>query len=311
MDVAVVLPTYQAASTLGLALASIAGQEHPAHEVMVVDDCSTDGTTEVVARWEHLLPLRVIRHSRNLGLAAAVRSGVQAATTPVIARLDADDVWLPDHLQTLTAHYQRAGGLVSANCWSWVPGLALAETSWYEKHRIPRPGQELVALARHNWIVGSVMFHRSDHDRVGGIRDMPASEDWDLWLRMLDAGVPVTTTPNVTMLYRQSLGTMSKGRRSLLASAALLRDFASTGRNDEARRVAARTSREMVRRAALHHSYYLARTGSVLDARSTAARALLGYPRTAVRAAAMFLAPARSVRFYDRLQSEAKRRAAA
>lgn len=311
MNVSVVLPAYQAASTLGMALASVASQEHPVHEVVLIDDCSTDGSAEVAAEWKGLFSLRVIRHHRNLGLSAAIRTGVEAASSPVIARLDADDVWLPDHLQTLAPLYEQVGGLVSGNSWNWVPGQALATTSWYEKHPVPEAGEELVELARRNWIVGSVVFHRSDHDRAGGVRDMPACEDWDLWLRMLDAGVPVTTKPNVTMLYRQSLGTMSRGRRSLLASAALLRDFAATGRDPRARQAAARAAREIERRAHLHHSYDLARHGSSGRARLSAIRALPSTPRTSARAAAVLLSPKASVRLYDRLQSDATRRVAA
>jgi len=308
VEIAVVLPAFQAASTLGLTLASVAGQELPAREVVVVDDCSTDGTADVVAQWSHLLPLRVVRHERNMGLAAAIRTGVAAARPRTVARLDADDIWFPDHLTTLAALYERNGGLVAGNCWSWVPGRALAGRSWFEKHPVAPPGEELVTLARHNWIVGAVMFGRSDYDRVGGIRDLPSCEDWDLWLRMLDAGVPVTAAPNVTMLYRQGVRTMSKGEKALRAGAALLKDFAATGRDPRAREAALRTAREMERGAHLHRSYGLVRDGSSWAARASAVRALGGVPRTSARAAAVLLAPGASVRLYDRLQSDASRR---
>ena len=306
-----VVPAYQAAATLDLALASVAGQEQPAYDVVLVDDASTDGTADLAARWAATLPLRIVRHDRNRGQAAALRSGIEAARSPLVARLDADDVWLPDHLAMLGGLFQVNGGLVTANSWNWVPGQALAEASWYEKHPVPPAGHELVELARRNWVFGAFLLDRDGHDRVGGFRDLPACEDWDLWLRMLDAGVPVTTAPNVTMLYRQRLGTVSRGERSLRASATLLRDFSANGRHPDARRVAARTAREMDRRAHLHRSYELARGGAPVRARARAGRALLGRPRTSARAAAVLLAPAASVRLYDRLQSDARRRTAA
>lgn len=93
-ELSIVIPAYQESSRLGATLFEVGRflrQRSIDGEVIVVDDGSTDGTANVaeLAR-EHLLRLRVVRHARNLGKGAAVRTGVEAAGAPIVCFLDAD-----------------------------------------------------------------------------------------------------------------------------------------------------------------------------------------------------------------------------
>lgn len=92
------IPAYQASGTLARALISVIGQSHPAYEVIVVDDGSTDSTSQIAARFN----TRVITQTRK-GVSRARNSGIEAARGEWIAFLDADDVWLPYHLAGLDA----------------------------------------------------------------------------------------------------------------------------------------------------------------------------------------------------------------
>jgi len=92
LDVSVVLPAKDEAANLGLLLADIsAALAATRHEIVVVDDGSTDGTDIAVLGLRASIPgLRLIRHDRSCGQSAALRSGILAARGRIIATLDAD-----------------------------------------------------------------------------------------------------------------------------------------------------------------------------------------------------------------------------
>src|SRR3954468_10533282 len=95
----VVIPTYNRAAYLAEAVRSVRDQTYPAHEIIVVDDGSTDNTAQVVEILANDgIPLRYLRQA-NQGVAAARNRGIQAAAGDWIALLDSDDTWLPRKLE--------------------------------------------------------------------------------------------------------------------------------------------------------------------------------------------------------------------
>jgi glycosyltransferase involved in cell wall biosynthesis len=103
--ISVVIPAYNIAAYINRAIDSVLRQSDPADEIIVVDDGSTDGTTERIKAYGP-----AVRHiyQTNAGLSAARNTGIEAARYEWIAFLDGDDEWLPDHL-----HEQR--GLLVRN----------------------------------------------------------------------------------------------------------------------------------------------------------------------------------------------------
>lgn len=90
--VSVILPTYNRAYCIAPAIASVLRQTHSNLELIIVDDCSTDNTAEIVNAMDDDR-VRLIRHERNRGAAAARNTGIAAARAALIAFQDSDDEW--------------------------------------------------------------------------------------------------------------------------------------------------------------------------------------------------------------------------
>jgi glycosyltransferase involved in cell wall biosynthesis len=100
MKISVVIPCYNAAAYVGEAVRSVLMQTLPPHEVIVIDDGSTDASATVLAEFGSSVTLM---RQANQGVAAAVNHGVSRARGEAIAFLDADDLWMPDKLERQVA----------------------------------------------------------------------------------------------------------------------------------------------------------------------------------------------------------------
>ncbi len=109
--VSVMMPAYNAERYIGQAIESVVQQTYPHWELIIVDDGSTDGTAAVVSGWQDER-IRLIQQE-NAGEAAARNTALRHMRGEFVAFLDADDVYLPDHLEATTAfltnHPQRDG----------------------------------------------------------------------------------------------------------------------------------------------------------------------------------------------------------
>lgn len=100
MSVSVVMPSFNAERTVEQAIASVLSQTYREFELIVVDDCSTDGTYEIAARaGRDDKRVRLLRNKENQGVARSRNIGVQAARFEWVAFLDSDDMWRPEKLE--------------------------------------------------------------------------------------------------------------------------------------------------------------------------------------------------------------------
>jgi glycosyltransferase involved in cell wall biosynthesis len=95
--VSVILPTWNRATVIGRAIASVLAQTEGAFELLVVDDGSTDGTVEAVRALGDPR-IRVVERRENRGPAAARNAGIDEARADLVAFHDSDDEWMPDKL---------------------------------------------------------------------------------------------------------------------------------------------------------------------------------------------------------------------
>jgi glycosyltransferase involved in cell wall biosynthesis len=181
----VIIPTLDRLGMLRRALASALEQEAVDLEVVVVDDGSSDGTSDAVAALGDPR-VQVVRHERPQGVARARNAGLEAARGEWVGFLDDDDVWAPRKLSEQLAAARAAGagmafsGAIVLDDAGASPGIDPA----------PDPGDLLAELLRHNFIPGgcSNVIARTALVRAAGGFDARLSmlADWDLWIRLAE-----------------------------------------------------------------------------------------------------------------------------
>src|ERR1700733_7605874 len=123
MSFSVIIPAYNASLTIERAIRSAAAQTLPPFEILVIDDCSTDNTVEVVQALAQQIPsLRLCSTPVNAGPSAARNVGLRAAKGDWIGLLDADDAWKPGRLQRLSeVARETSADFVADNLVMWDP----------------------------------------------------------------------------------------------------------------------------------------------------------------------------------------------
>jgi glycosyltransferase involved in cell wall biosynthesis len=229
MRVSVVIPAFDAQATVGAAISSALWQTYSDLEVVVVDDGSRDATAEIAAAFPE--PVRMVSQA-NAGVAAARNRGIAEARGELIAFCDADDVFLPGHLEALVEAFDRnEGGITTSNCyWLFPNGIHPSRTRY--KGRFPAPGRQRLAILEQNFVSTMSLFPTALVDELGPFdTELEVAEDWDFWLRAIFAGHRVSLQPRPLALYRW-------GSQSLSAAPARMDEHAeavlrrAAGRDD-------------------------------------------------------------------------------
>jgi glycosyltransferase involved in cell wall biosynthesis len=211
--ISVIIPAYNAASTIAATLASVRAQSHKRFEAIVVDDGSRDETPEIVARIAHEDDRFRLVTQANGGVSVARNRGVAEARGNLIAPLDADDLWHPEKLARQVARMREAGSTAGMiYCWSADiddEDRVIERRLDVERHE----GDIYAALILYNFIGnGSVPLIRRDLLEAAGGWDAgmrEGCEDWKLYLALAERA-DVLLAPYFLVGYRQSAGTMSR-----------------------------------------------------------------------------------------------------
>jgi glycosyltransferase involved in cell wall biosynthesis len=105
--VSVVIPVYNNRGYVARSIESALAQTHTDLEVIVVDDCSTDGTQDIIKQYESKVQL--LFHSHNQGVSVARNNGISVSKGDFIAFLDADDLWEPDKIARFLEAFTEKG----------------------------------------------------------------------------------------------------------------------------------------------------------------------------------------------------------
>jgi glycosyltransferase involved in cell wall biosynthesis len=204
--VSVIIPTYNHAYYVAEAIRSVLNQDYDRYEIILVDDGSTDNTSEVVAQFG--FKVRYI-YQPNQGLSAARNIGLRLARGDLIGFLDADDLYEPDYLSTLVS-------LLTANPQADAIHCACRFVDRFNNPlpqvagRVIPPDQLYATLLKGNFIPPLCMFaYKYCYEKAGLFdRSFQGVADWEMWLR-ISGSFTVIATEQVLARYRVAPNSMS------------------------------------------------------------------------------------------------------
>lgn len=195
--VSIIIPCYNDGKYLPEAVASARAQTHPATEIIVVDDHSTDPKTLAIYERLRNAGIRLLQTpAGKKGLPAARNTGIAAAGGEYILPLDADDAIAP-------AYVSKAAAVLDADpavgiCYCLARFIGLRSGPW------KLPPYSFEELLSGNMIFATAMFRRADWEKVGGYDESltVAFEDYAFWLRLTDQGAQVHRLEEELFFYR-------------------------------------------------------------------------------------------------------------
>jgi glycosyltransferase involved in cell wall biosynthesis len=168
-------------------------------ELLVMDDGSTDGTPAILSSVNDAR-LRVFSRRASGGVARALNSLLEESDSPIIARMDADDICLPWRFAVQARLLQRHGGIVFGNA------IYCTQRGWPRRPtlRLPRKSSSFSGelLKRNPFVHPTMLMEKEILASVGGYQEVGA-EDYDLWLRLAAHDVPFSVAVAPILMYRQ------------------------------------------------------------------------------------------------------------
>ncbi len=200
--VSVIIPCYKDAATLARALDSVYAQTHMVDEVIVVNDDSPQ-TSAIESVLNEFPRVKYLVNTRNMGLAATRNIGVQAANGDVVCFLDADDELHPQKIEMQWSIFQPERA-ISCNVMRIGDERGIERSVPFHGLAPYKQYSDSAQLVRRNTLTGaSLMIARQLFLEQGGYDEtLRSCEDWDLWLRLRDAGVSVFNIEWPLYFYR-------------------------------------------------------------------------------------------------------------
>ena len=211
-EISVVLPVRDAQSTVERAVRSILQQTLAEIELIVIDDGSTDRTTEIVAQIsDHRLH---VKRTKPRGVVAAANLGTQRAQAPIIARMDADDWAHPARLATQW-DYLEQNNLDVVGCRVRIESTAgpltdgmLRYQRWINEDTLTPKQIHALRFVELPLVNPSVLARRRYFEF--GFKDNALPEDYDLMLRAAGQGMKFGKTPEVLLTWADSPGRLTR-----------------------------------------------------------------------------------------------------
>lgn len=190
VKVSVIMGIYNCENTLRESVDSILNQTYIDWELIMCDDGSSDRTNEIARNYAYKYPgkIKLIRNKKNLQLSATLNHCLQFATGEYIARMDADDIALPERLEKQVTfldanpRYQLVGTMVIPFDEIGDKGVRTCAES---------PDKICLRYTGSPFIHATIMMRKSAYDTLGGYRvdnEVIRCEDIDLWFRFFDKG---------------------------------------------------------------------------------------------------------------------------
>ena len=218
------IAAYNSARFIGETLDSVVAQTYADWEVVVADDASSDDTVAIARGYGERV--RVVVAPANSGRPAPTRAlALSEARGELVAFLDADDLWQPSYLESMTrlldGARERDGRVAVAACDASLlqrDGSIASDT--YADLAGPVGEMTIERLLVSNPVYTSALVYRRTLEQAGGIAvELSGTDDWDLWLRILELGHRIVWTPEALAIYRLRSDSLSNDNAEMARNA--------------------------------------------------------------------------------------------
>ena len=197
--ISIIMAAYNAEKTIEQAIVSVLNQTYANFELLVVNDCSTDRTAELVERIaESDSRVRLIANAQNCGVSYTRRHGLEEAKGSWIAILDSDDAWAADKLEKQIALQKRMNAdlLFTGSAFMDPDGQPI---DWYL--RAPAEVTYRQLLKQNMLSNSSALVRKALYERYYAVGD-EMHEDFAIWLRILKDGRKAYGVDEPLLIYR-------------------------------------------------------------------------------------------------------------
>ena len=197
--VSVLMPVYKTAPYLSEAMDSMLHQTFKDYELIVLDDCSPDNAEEILDAYDDS---RIVRYKgeNNVGLSNVLNVGIEMARGKYIARMDSDDISLPNRLQIQVDYLETHSEIDLVSVGMQLFGAK--ESVWIRERN---PEKVKIEALFHSPVLHASSMWRKDSFERHGLRfrqEMVPAEDYDLWTRAMLKGLKLVNLPEVLYEYR-------------------------------------------------------------------------------------------------------------
>jgi glycosyltransferase involved in cell wall biosynthesis len=211
--ISVVMPAYNCAGFLRESLDSLVGQTFSDFELIIINDGSTDNTADIIRSYKDD---RIIyaENSKNEGLAFTLNRGIDLARGHYIARMDGDDICLPQRFQQQFNFFNAHPHVEILAAW-----IELMDEDgkfigyWAEEKNANTPQKIRSQLAKDNCIAHPTVMAKADLLKKYKYNTAQSAEDYDLWLRITADNIPVYKLEEVLVRHRINRNSFTRQRQ--------------------------------------------------------------------------------------------------
>ena len=214
--VSVVIPTYNRRNFIQQAIESVLNQTYKDYEIIIVDDASTDGTTDWLTTTYP--DIKVISLTKNCGAPRARNEGIRAAKGDIVAFLDSDDQWLPNYLEKQIEALKANPSAIFSFC-NYSRQIKKANKIIKTDKYIYKPKPQYLDFIHHQIMksliltMSSVIIYRQALVKAGYLNEqLKNCHDIELYLRLLKFG-ELIHVPEELLIKIQHTGSISGNKR--------------------------------------------------------------------------------------------------
>jgi glycosyltransferase involved in cell wall biosynthesis len=202
--VTILMPVHNGAHHIKEAIESVLAQTYRDFIFLIIDDASTDGSVELIKNYSDKR-IRLIQNDKNIGQTETLNKGLKIACGEYIARLDQDDICFPERIEEQAAFLDANLDVAVIGSWAQVIDEKSNPFGRME-NIISSSGHYLFELLRKHGTIAhpSVMLRKKVIDTLGGYdAQFPLAEDFDLWVRTVQAGHNIRILEKPLIYYRR------------------------------------------------------------------------------------------------------------